>query len=331
MVGLPDGKGIMAFSDTAGANACLSLAFMLAREGEQIPTLYTNNPNFITNEWELQVNYIERPEQIPERLHAAFLFTGTSHPDSSRGFELRFIRLALQLKIYSVSFIDHWVNFKVRFSMGADIVWPDKIWVLDNKARQAAIAEGLPSEKLEIHENPQHRFLAKYWKPGFNGHGYLHQLGIRSTPDTKVILYAPDPVSLRYKNNELGFDECSALELIIKSLSAIADRSPVLLIIKPHPLQPPDILSDLINESKNGNLECRIIKVAKNTELINCADIIVGFYSNFLLEAQQMNKPIIRYFPGAPSKDPFFHLRDKLPVADDNTIISYLKYYLKYE
>ena len=129
MFGLPDGKGLMAFSDTAGANACLSLAFMLIQEGEPIPSLYTNNPNFITNDWGLPVNFIENSEKIPEDIAADYVFTGTSHPDSSKGFELGFIQLAKQQRMHSISFIDHWVNFRRRFEINDGFFFPDEIWM----------------------------------------------------------------------------------------------------------------------------------------------------------------------------------------------------------
>jgi CDP-glycerol glycerophosphotransferase (TagB/SpsB family) len=235
------------------------------------------------------------------------------------------------LKIPSVSFIDHWVNFKVRFVINDKTIFPDRVWVLDEKARQAAIAEGLPAEKLVIRENPQNRYLAKYWRAEFLGHSYLHQLGIDTTPETKVVLYAPDPVSLRYQKNEMGFDEVSALKLLMEALSEIAENYTLLLIIKPHPLQREDKLQDMINHLPGNKVRCEIIKKAKNAELINCADVVVGFYSNFLLEAQQLNKPVIRYFPGPQSIDPLGHLRGKLPVVHGNSPFSSLHTYLKHE
>lgn len=326
MFGLPEGKGIMAFSDTAGGNACLSLAFMLVKEGCPLPVLYTNNPNFINNDWDLPVNFVNDIEEVPEILNADFLFTGTSHPDSSGGVELRFIQSAKKSQIPSISFIDHWVNFKIRFMKDAEIFYPDEIWILDQKALEAAVIEGLPVEKLTIHENPHHLYLRKYWRPKFPSKDYLHQLGIVPKPGNKIILFAPDPVSLRYKENELAFDEASALKLIVQILSEAASRFiPAILIIKPHPLQPGGKLEDVLQSMQPVNIECLVIKKAQNLELMHSADIVVGFYSNFLLEALQLNKKVLRYFPGPASVDPFEHLKEILPPLDENELYISLK------
>ncbi|MGI8892274.1 MAG: hypothetical protein ACR2GN_02325 [Bacteroidia bacterium] len=326
MFGVPEGKGIMAFSDTAGGNACLSLAFMLEKEGCPMPALYTNNSNFINNDWNCPVNFVNDIEEVPEILKGDFLFTGTSHPGSSGGFELQFIQSAKRLQILSISFIDHWVNFKIRFMKDAEIIYPDEIWILDEKAREAAVIEGIPIEKLTIHENPQHLYLRKYWRPKFSSKDYLHQLGIVTKPDTKIILFAPDPVSLRYKENELAFDEASALKLIVQILSETASRFvQAILIIKPHPLQPEGKLEDVPESMQLVNIKCLIIKKAQNLELIHSADIVVGFYSNFLLEALQLNKKVLRYFPGPASLDPFEHLKEILPPLDEKELYISLK------
>jgi hypothetical protein len=330
MFGLPDGNGVMAFSDTAGANACLSLAFMLQAEGQPTPTLFTNNPGFANNDWALTVNYVDKNDINIDDSNAGYIFTGTSHPDSSRGFELGFIRLGRQLNIPSISFIDHWVNFRVRFEIGGERILPDTIWVLDKKAKEIAITEGLPAEKLLIHKNPQHEYLAKYWRSQFEGYEYLDTLGIHIVPGTRVVLYAPDPLSLRGKSKELGFDETLVLIELVDALSKLPGSPSILLLIKPHPLQPEGKLERVL-EYTNENIQVKIIKQAKNTELINCADVIIGIYSNFTLEAKQMHKPVIRYFPASQNLDPLRHLEDIKPVADKESLFSLLNTYLRYE
>ena len=306
----------MAFSDTAGGNVCLSLAFIMEKERGDLPLLYTNNPNFIDNDWNLPVNLIEDTTQIPGDISANYVFTGTSHPETSKGFELYFIKLAKRQNIHSVSIIDHWINFRMRFVLNDEIILPDQIWVLDEKARLAAVLDDLPADKLFIHQNPHHLFLSEYWKSKYPDKSYLNQLGLYTSDQTKVILFAPDPISLRYSHNELGFDETSALEELIKILVDIAEDTPVLLIIKKHPLQPGNLFEDLINQNDTTNLKCAIINKANNPELINCADVVIGFYSNFLLEARQMGKIVIRYFPTKVTRDPLAHIQNILPVVD---------------
>ena len=42
--------------------------------------------------------------------------------------------------------------------------------------------------------------------------------------------------------------------------------------------------------------------------LIYYSDVVIGFFSNFLIEATIMRKPVIRFFPKEISNDPFSHL-----------------------
>ena len=59
-------------------------------------------------------------------------------------------------------------------------------------------------------------------------------------------------------------------------------KSEVFLIIKAHPLQPAEVLDKVLSKYPHDNY--KFIKEADNCELINASDLIIGFYSNFLLK-----------------------------------------------
>jgi hypothetical protein len=296
MFGLPKGKLALCFSDPAGANACLALSNIYLHEGLEAPFLFSNKqykglvPNF---------NNIVVTAEVSDlrALGVEVLFTGTSHPQSSNQFEVRCITTAKQQGLYVISFIDHWVNFKLRFDGLSIEYYPDEIWVLDEGAYALAVKEGLAADKLKIRDNPFLVYLKQYWKSSFSEKNYLTTLGIDK--NSKHILFAPDPMSLRLGKEVVGFTEFEAFRDLTEIVSSCFKD--VSLIIKTHPLQPQ---VDLFEASKiHSSLNLCLITEANTQELINASDLVVGFYSNLLLEAKALGKKVVRYFPGNEETD----------------------------
>lgn len=291
---LPGNHIALACSDAAGTNACFAIAEMYKSEKRELPLLFSNANNFP----DCYFNHIIR--EIPDfnNLKIDCLFTGTSHPVSSDSFEVKCIIEAQKANIYTISFIDHWTNFKLRFKGLEEGQLPDEIWVVNTKARALAINEGLPKEKLLIRSNPYHCYLKNYWHSDFHKKSYLLVLDIPK--EGFHILFAPDPLSIRKRNDEIGFSEVDALKDILEVLAPLGKQ--VFLIIKTHPLQPIDVLEEVLKGNKD--IQYKLIIKADGPELIHAADLVIGFYSNMLLEAQVLNKNVIRYFPGRRSADP---------------------------
>ena len=152
------------FSDPAGANSCLALFEMYKLQNKQLPLLYSNRSYFSSKYRSVVSNCI--PDF--KTLDIDCVFTGTSHPDSSDSYEVNCIKQAKQNKIYVISFIDHWINFKLRFEGLVEEEMPDEIWVVDERARELAIKEQLPANKLVVHENPYHFYLRNYWRSAYS-------------------------------------------------------------------------------------------------------------------------------------------------------------------
>lgn len=307
---LPGNHIAFVFSDTAGANACMALAKICEKEKKVRSSLFSNKQyagagdNFcVTN----------TPPSF-QSLGVDCVFTGTSHPESSDHFEVNFIRRAMTENIYTISFIDHWINFKLRFAGLQISEYPHEIWVVDEMAKQLAIADGLPKEKLFIRENPYHYYLRNYWQPKYLNKEYFDKLQIPKTGFH--LLFAPDPLSIRDGKNVTGFDEAEALNDLLVTTSHWKDLR---LIVKCHPLQPVDKLLDVIKHNNSQN--CFLIKEADTLELIHASDIVVGFYSNLLLEAEVLGKKVIRYFPGKPEADLLKHKESLKKISDKNELM----------
>jgi hypothetical protein len=233
-----------------------------------------------------------------------WIFTGTSHPESSGRFELEIIKQAKRLSIPTWAFIDHWTALALRFQDRDGFTWPDKIIVLDDQAKALAIEDGIPNDLLCIHSNPYIDYIEQYWKPSIPANELKNSIGIKDTSAT-VILYAPDPLSLRNEEEVWGFNEGIVLKDLLEILKDIPN---VVLLIKKHPLQPKGIMEDAILHLGYHHIPVHFIKTINNLELINIADLVIGFYSNFLIEAAALHKKIIRYFPKTGELDPIKHL-----------------------
>ena len=276
------GNGVFVFSDPAGAKACLALNEILNIEqvvGNR--KLYTNKEYAFYKQFECDVKIIriEKIGCITEEFD--WIFTGTSHPDSSNRFELLMLKSVIAKN--SFSFIDHWTNFKLRFTFNDKLILPTVIFVVDEKAKELAIADGLPEKDLFIFENPYLIYLKKYKQSNISRNVFCKTLDILIT--NKIILYAPDPLSLRSTNKR---DEVTVLKELINIC-----KNKFTLLLKLHPLQPLTEINKIINE--NSFLKLMNDNLFLPQDVFKNADCIIGFYSNYLLEASVINKNIIRY------------------------------------
>lgn len=296
------GNGLIAFSDPAGAKAGLSVAKILASISPCSRVKVVSNKSYpFFTDWHLPVEVVDYlPETLPEDVN--WVFTGTSHPDSSHRFELHFLQLAKNRNIPSWSFIDHWTLMAMRFEDGkGNSILPDHIIVLDEYAKELAIADGLPAEKLELHKNPYLDYIENHWEPKQTNIEFRKRLNLDT--DLPIVLYAPDPLTLRGEDVIYGYDEGQVLSELLE----IASTIPCQVLVKAHPLQPMDVLQSVIRNNPQINVTL-ISSQIDNLDLMANSDVIIGFFSNFLIEAAALGKSIIRYFPET-SPDLIGHLK----------------------
>jgi CDP-Glycerol:Poly(glycerophosphate) glycerophosphotransferase len=308
-----NGKGLFVFSDPGGAKPVLALAESLQEKLSWYKVISDREYNFYSNfSVQVQQGVISASEEL-KISSPDFILTGTSYTSS---IELEFIKAARALSIPSYAFVDHWTSIRERFSLAGEEILPDKILVIDEQAKQIAVQQGLEEKRILIFGNPYHRFLEK-WTPAVSKEFFLRSLALEDA-GKKIILYAPDPLSNVNGINAFGFNEVTATAALKDAVNNQLDKG-YLFVCNPHPNQKIELLKPFEDQSM-------IITPAGTdlNSLIFYADAVVGFFSNILLEAQVMKKPVLRFFIRKGMKDPFEKM-DVGKIVYPETIVQELK------
>jgi len=277
---------LFAFSDPAGAKSVLSFAKYNRTLANSIITVSDRQHGFYSDFGFIVETYGNKTtEEWLRESGAQVLVTGTSFP---LNLEVDLIGEASKLGIISLAITDHWVNFKKRFETADSLVLPTWICVIDERARQLAIAEGLPPEKIMVTGNPYHEFMST-WKPKIYRDEFLSSIGL--SLDTKYVLYAPEPISTFGLQEIYGFTELDGIQMICEAMHPISSEK-VCIIIKGHANQTDEVFEEFISQGSN----CRMI-YSKSLDLNTCiffSECVIGFFSNSLIEANLLGKSIIR-------------------------------------
>ena len=316
------GKILFVFSDPGGAKPCLSLL----KENEIVNYLAISDRTYsFYQDFSIPVLQLDmEPEEIIENFRPDLIFTGTSYTSN---IERRFIAAAIKKNITCWSFVDHWTAISERFkNSSGSLILPSKVWVIDERAKHIAIKEGIDEKDLVIVGNPYHHWL-KNWKPKISKSKFLEKIGLINQ-GKKLLVFAPDPLSNINGKEAFGFDELSAsarlVDLFEKNKSQVIDW---IVLIKMHPNQSIDKLNFISKDHKSFILVSAEVDV---NETIFFADVVIGFFSSFLIEASIMNKPVLRFLEADRGNDPLAELKIGEKV-NSTTLISEISRLLKWK
>lgn len=304
------GRGLFVFSDPGGAKPLLALVKSVADRLKDYYIISDREYGFF-REFGLEVNKPKDAAADITTFNPDFIFTGTSYTSQ---LDLRYIEAGNARGIPTYAFVDHWTNIRERFSKNGTEILPDTICLVDEKARHIALQQDLGADRLQVIGNPFQDYL-RSWKPTSTRADFFAAIGI-NPGNKKVLVFAPDPLSNVQGIDKFGFDEVQ----VMKELWSISDNilSSHALIFKPHPNQdmsrlPVEMLEKIFVADQNID----------NNSLIYHSDVIMGFFSSYLMEAQIMNKKVLRYLPETSINDPFGDL-DIGTVVNKDTLVAYL-------
>jgi hypothetical protein len=215
------------------------------------------------------------------------VITGTSLvPDLER----RAIKLSQRIGVKVCSVIDHWVNYRQRFTAvgggWGDAMFPDETWVCDEQAIAAAVREGLPEEHLRKIEN--------YYFTGLQGKTWPTEPG--------RILYVCEPVFddvklLTGNGNAWGYNEFELVSDFLKNLEKM-DGVFKKAIVRLHPNESQDKYDALMAEY-TGQIPVEISSVEIRSIEEDCsrAEVIVGVESMALVIGLHFGKKVFSCLP----------------------------------
>jgi len=309
------GKILFVFSDPGGAKPCLSLI----EENSLTEAIAVSDRQYpFYNDFKTHVRIENQNfEQLVDSINPELIFTGTSYTSN---IENQFIKIAQNKNIPCYSFVDHWTSISRRFYDSSEkMILPDKVWVIDERAREIAIQEDIDKTKIIISGNPYHDWL-RNWKPSISKEVFLKQLHLHNL-NTKLLVYAPDPLSNVKGKEVYGFDELSAsTDLVELFKTHQKELNQWNVLVKAHPNQDRSKLNEIFERHNAFYLLSE--KIDTNT-IIYYADVVMGFFSSFLIEAAILNKPVLRFIDERTIYDPILEINVGI-TTNKNTFIEIL-------
>lgn len=224
------------------------------------------------------------------------ILTGTSRFASPDRY---LIKLGREKEIFSVTILDEWYNYKLRFlDETGQYNLSDVICCPDHIAYNEAVADGIPEKLLRITGSPA---LALFWDRINNNSFEMSERVLELLKKQKpIILFLSETHKSDYGFNEeggplgpsLGFTEETVMNDLIEVLSELAISCT--LIEKLHPSSEKNEQND---EVIYNNVRFISLKNTSLHSLISISDLIVGMRSMALLESSFFNKPVISYQP----------------------------------
>lgn len=196
------------------------------------------------------------------------LVTGTSW---NATLELESIAFCKSNGIKTVSILDYWCNYMDRFKYKDTVVFPDRLFVMDQLAFNEAVKEGVDPSIIRITGNP-----------GLDH--YVHK-----KLNNKKVLFISQPLSLLYNISETGYDEFAAFKNVIDACEELS----ITPYIKFHPKET-ERMRELYQEySVGGNIE----------EIVSDYNAVIGMTTMGLLQCSLMGIPVISFQPNLSSED----------------------------
>ena len=214
--------------------------------------------------------------------NSEWLLCGTSWQSDLENIAINISRMH---KKKSVSFLDHWVNYKERFAYKNNFIFPDEIWVGDSIAKD--IAKNIFSH-ISI-KQMKNEYLIDIQKQ-------LQILGPAPKKPTKMALYVCEPISepakIQYDDeNYFNYNEESALKFFLNNLELLKINN---ILLRPHPSE----TSEKYLWAKSFSPIPLVISNSLDLlEDIHQADLVVGCESMAMVIGLMAKKRVISSIP----------------------------------
>ncbi len=246
------------------------------------------------------------------------VLTATSAEDFTERY---FWKTASSAGVMSLAILDQWINYGIRFSeypvtkmdmylkSKTHSFVPNRILVMDERAKKEAIMDGLDPEIIEITGQPHFEEVKKRAEE-IKAEEMLsvrEKYGLSKKEDI-LIVFASEPIKKDYgPGGRKGYDEDIIFEELLSAVDKVSAYSSgkIAIVYRPHPRE--DVLSATrINECVIGkNTDVYVDHETEPILLAASADAIVGMSSMFLIESTLMGKCVISAQIGLRGQDPY--------------------------
>jgi hypothetical protein len=212
---------------------------------------------------------------------AAALLSGTSWASD---VEHRARKLARESAKHAIAVVDHWVNYRARFTRAEELVLPDEIWVGDEDAVREArqCFPGLPVRQL----------------PNLYLDGLVREVSSHDPVPAREIprhvLYVLEPIRQGWGSDERP-GELQAFEFFLDSLPRLGVPAGVQIRLRPHPSDPPGKYEPWLRRFAAMNL--LVDGSSSLASQIAWADWVVGCESFALVIALRANRIVLSTLP----------------------------------
>ena len=204
------------------------------------------------------------------------------------GFEFDAMSAGIKKGIKTIVYLDHWVNYRMRFQNKGKILFPDEIWVGDRDAFKIA-KDQIDEAPIVLKDNPYFQDL-------------IDRIGTMDCREKSAglhrFLYVSEPIieendKRSYTIGAGQFDEHDALKFFLKNISLLSDKVGE-VCIRPHPLEKPEKYFWVRNETQIR------IKIENEEDLFDeiiASDFVVGCETTAMIIGLLAGKRVICSIP----------------------------------
>jgi hypothetical protein len=198
--------------------------------------------------------------------------------------EVNAIKYGKKFNIKTIAFLEHWVNYRERFSRNGQIFLPNEIYVGDSYAKNIA-KKIFRNISIKLIKNP-------YW---LNFQSDLKKIKIKKFKQKyENILYLTENLQ-QINNNNIKFSDFDAIKFFFKKINYISNKINK-IIFRVHPSENSKKYKKfLLKYSDKFNIE---MSKKKNLidDIVNC-DIAVGCQTMAMVMALFANKKVFSSIP----------------------------------
>ena len=223
-------------------------------------------------------------ESLRKKRYERVLIAGSGW---SSDLEHEALKFAHKNNIYSISVVDHWVNYRERFTRGNETVLPSEIWVTDEFARDIAVTE-FPTIKIALQSNDYAEMFVRHVSsltPSQN-----------NKKSSKNVLYILERVRGEWSLVKgSGEEEC--FKFFVESLEKTGLDLHLDITLRPHPSEALDKYDVWGRNTHKKGIDIKINNTDSLIKQVAQSDLVIGIESYALYLAMLSGKPVFSCLP----------------------------------